>query len=71
MLGLTATASRSLASDVIEMLSLDEDLALLRDAFDRPNLRYRVERASQDVVGAIGALIKTKSVYSRKELELS
>ncbi|OQR79354.1 putative ATP-dependent DNA helicase Q1-like [Tropilaelaps mercedesae] len=60
ILGLTATASRSLASDVIEMLSLDDDLALLRDSFDRPNLRYCVERAPHDIADAIGTLIKTR-----------
>ncbi|XP_022651665.1 putative ATP-dependent DNA helicase Q1 [Varroa destructor] len=60
VLGLTATASRTLAADVIEMLSLDEDLAILRDAFDRPNLKYSVERAPQDVPNAIGTLIKSR-----------
>lgn len=62
VLGLTATASRTLAADVIEMLSLDEDLAILRDAFDRPNLKYSVERAPQDVPNAIGTLIKSRLV---------
>ncbi|XP_018495859.2 putative ATP-dependent DNA helicase Q1 [Galendromus occidentalis] len=60
LIGLTATASQSITSDVISMLNLDQDVVVLRDSFDRPNLRYSVKNDTDDITAAIGNLIRNE-----------
>ncbi|XP_057317213.1 ATP-dependent DNA helicase Q1-like isoform X2 [Hydractinia symbiolongicarpus] len=80
LLGLTATASEKVLTDVKDILNLDGSCVVFRASFNRPNLYYEVYKTSSlsaDLIQEIASRIKTQFTnmsgiiycFSRKDSE--
>lgn len=76
IMALTATANEHVVKDIITRLQIS-DCELLRQSFNRPNLRYAIRKKTRNIISDINAVIRehhngeTGIIYctSRKKCE--